>query len=75
MNSKRVNLSYTIELQEGEKLALPDEIISSIGTGKWLITVTPLSDSASLESIRDHRAFLRGYAPEDEGLYDDYPTR
>jgi hypothetical protein len=20
-------------------------------------------------------AFLKGYAPEDEGLYDDYPTR
>jgi hypothetical protein len=21
-----------------------------------------------------HEAFLKGYAPEDEGLYDDYPT-
>ncbi|MFB2898316.1 hypothetical protein ACE1CI_35820 [Aerosakkonemataceae cyanobacterium BLCC-F50] len=23
--------------------------------------------------IRDHTEFLNGYAPEDEGLYDDYP--
>jgi hypothetical protein len=23
-------------------------------------------------SIRNHSAFLNGYAPEDEGLYDDY---
>ncbi|ARV63301.1 hypothetical protein BZZ01_29370 [Nostocales cyanobacterium HT-58-2] len=25
-------------------------------------------------NIRSHDAFLKGYAPEDEGLYDDYPT-
>jgi hypothetical protein len=24
------------------------------------------------ESIRNHSAFLNGYIPEDEGLYDDY---
>ena len=26
-------------------------------------------------TIRQHDAFLNSYAPEDEGLYDDYPTR
>jgi hypothetical protein len=26
-------------------------------------------------AIRDHSAFLNGYAPEDEGLYDDAPAR
>jgi hypothetical protein len=25
-----------------------------------------------IDEIRDHSAFLNGYAPEDEGLYDDY---
>ena len=27
---------------------------------------------AKAEPIRDHSAFLNSYAPEDEGLYDDY---
>jgi hypothetical protein len=26
-------------------------------------------------AVRDHSAFLNGYADEDEGLYDDYPIR
>ena len=26
-------------------------------------------------SVRDHSAFLNGYAPQDEGLYDDAATR
>jgi hypothetical protein len=25
--------------------------------------------------LRNHSAFLKGYAPEDEGLYDGYPSR
>jgi hypothetical protein len=74
MNSKLVNLSYAIELQAGEKLTLPDEVINNIGAGQWLITITPVANSTQPEPIRDHQAFLNGYAPEDEGLYDDYPT-
>lgn len=27
-----------------------------------------------LATVRDHTAFLNGYAPEDEGLYDDVPA-
>lgn len=30
-----------------------------------------LSESEA-DGIRNHSAFLNGYAPEDEGLYDDY---
>ena len=30
------------------------------------------ASDALREVIRDHSAFLNSYAPEDEGLYDDY---
>lgn len=68
MNIELVNLSYEVELQIGEQLALPNEMIRSVGAGRWLITITPLSDVGT----RPHDAFLNGYSPEDEGLYDDY---
>jgi hypothetical protein len=42
----------------------------------WMIlsTATKNEESSEPEStlIRNHSAFLNGYAPEDEGLYDDY---
>jgi hypothetical protein len=42
----------------------------------WMIlsTATKTEESSEPEStfIRNHSAFLNGYAPEDEGLYDDY---
>ncbi|WP_375473618.1 hypothetical protein [uncultured Nostoc sp.] len=28
-----------------------------------------------IESIRNHDGFLNGYAPEDEGLYDDFTSK
>ncbi|MGK7939352.1 MAG: hypothetical protein AB4062_04190 [Crocosphaera sp.] len=31
--------------------------------------------TSNINPIRNHQAFLNGYSPEDEGLYDDYPTR
>ena len=68
MNTQVVSLSCEIELLSGETLTLPDEIINQIGVGRWLISIAP----APLEPIRQHDAFLNGYAPEDEGLYDDY---
>jgi hypothetical protein len=30
------------------------------------------SSESEIDKIRNHSAFLNGYAPEDEGLYDDY---
>jgi hypothetical protein len=42
----------------------------------WMILSTATKNEKSLEpkstSIRNHSAFLNAYAPEDEGLYDDY---
>ncbi len=76
MLSKLIKLTYEIELQIGEPLALPDSLVESIGAGRWLITIEPFTDEEKTQVvIRQHDAFLNGYAPEDEGLYDDYPTR
>lgn len=35
--------------------------------------ILKLSKLSQTPKIRNHHAFLNGYAPEDEGLYDDYP--
>jgi hypothetical protein len=70
MQSQPVNLSYEIELQPGETLALPPELTTSVGA-RWLITIQPAPTPSSLLT-RNHSAFLNGYVPEDEGLYDDY---
>jgi len=74
MSTKLVNLTYEIELQTGEKLTLPDEVADRIGEGRWLITIALLTNEPASTIARRHHAFLNGYAPEDEGLYDDYST-
>jgi hypothetical protein len=74
MHSKLMNLTYEIELQTGETLILPESLVQNIGAGRWLITIQPLVEAKAV-STRSHDAFLKGYAPEDEGLYDDYPSR
>ena len=71
MNSQLVNLTVEVTLQPGEKLSLPQSLIDSVGAGDWLISIQPATASQTV--IRNHSAFLNGYAPEDEGLYDDYP--
>jgi hypothetical protein len=63
-------LFVDVELQPGEKLTLPESMAKIVGPGSWRILVQPIE-----EPVRDHSAFLSGYAPEDEGLYDDYPAR
>jgi hypothetical protein len=75
MNTRLVNLTYEIELQSGETLTLPDTIVNSIGAGRWLITIAPLTEDAAKSATRSHNAFLNGYSSEDEGLYDDYSAR
>jgi hypothetical protein len=67
MNGELAKLTFTIELEEGEKLTIPDSISQDIGKGKWLITIQPNSS----EFVRTHDAFLNSYSSEDEGLYDD----
>jgi hypothetical protein len=74
MKSDPINLTYEIELEPGEKLTLPESLVSSVGTGRWIVTVRPLPTAASAP-IRSHDAFHNSYASEDEGLYDDYPPR
>ncbi|GEM_PF-599532 len=71
MKDQLVEMTYEIELQPGEKLTLPRSLEESIGAGRWLLTVQPLGRPQ--QAIRDHTAFLNGYAPTDEGLYDDAP--
>ncbi|MBD2503249.1 hypothetical protein [Anabaena azotica] len=73
MNGELIKLIYEIELQPGEKLNLPESIVDSISNGRWVITIEQKAEK--IENIRSHDAFLKGYAPEDEGLYDDYPSR
>jgi hypothetical protein len=75
MKDLLVKLSYEVELEPGEKLTLPQALADSVGAGRWLITIRPLRTPASPSRTRAHSAFLSSYAPEDEGLYDDYPAR
>jgi hypothetical protein len=73
MKSDLINLTYEVELQPGEKLTLPESLVSSVGAGRWIVIVQPFPPMTT--PIRSHAAFLKSYAPEDEGLYDDYPPR
>jgi hypothetical protein len=74
MQSNLVNLTYEVNLAPGEKLSLPPTLVETIGAGRWLIIIRP-STLETTSLLRDHRAFLNSYAPEDEGLYDDYASR
>ena len=67
MGDDLTQLACEVELQPGEKLTLPPSLVENVGAGRWLITVQPVPSSVA--SIRRHDAFLSGYSPEDEGLY------
>jgi D-lyxose ketol-isomerase len=75
MKSELIQLSYEIELQPGEKLTLPLSLMESVGAGRWIITIQSVSTAGAPATTRRHDAFLNSYAPEDEGLYDDCPSR
>ncbi len=76
MTIQPMQLTYKISLNEGERLALPRELIDSIGAGEWLITVQPApSPSEDDAVVRDHSAFLNSYVPEDDLLYADLASR
>lgn len=70
MEYQLINLTYEIELKPGEKLTLPESIVNSLGSGRWLIRTE--QQPINSEIIRSHDAFLNGYVPEDEVLYDEY---
>jgi hypothetical protein len=65
-------LNFDVTLQPGEALSLPAEAAKILGPGHWLVSIKSIDASAGV--VRDHAAFLNSYAPEDEGLYDDYPA-
>jgi hypothetical protein len=68
MQSKLTEITCDVVLQPGEELTLPQEAAGIIGPGHWTVSIRPAGE----ETRRDHAAFLNSYAPEDEGLYDDY---
>lgn len=73
--SELLKLTCEIQLSPDEKLTLPTGLIENIGTGRWLITIEQIPTVTAPQITRNHNAFLNSYAPEDEGLYDNYPTR
>jgi hypothetical protein len=75
MRNSLINLTYEIELQPGEKLTLPESLVNTIGEGRWFLTIYPATERLEPPLFRSHAAFLNGYAPGDEGLYDDYSAR
>jgi hypothetical protein len=71
METKLTELVYDVRLRPGEPLSLPKDAAAIVGPGHWLVSIRPALDATD-NQIRDHAAFLNSYAPEDEGLYDDY---
>ena len=72
MKDQLIEVAYTVELEAGEKLTLPPDLVKTVGPGRWVLTVRPWMETGT-QPIRRHDAFLNGYAPEDEGLYEDLP--
>ena len=72
MSSKLYEITYDVQLQPGESLSLPEEAARILGPGHWRVSIRPADEVSQDERLRDHAAFLNSYAPEDEGLYDDY---
>lgn len=61
----------TVDLKPGEKLTLPASLADVVGPGRWVVSVRPCDAATETDTVRRHDAFLNGYAPQDEGLYDD----
>jgi hypothetical protein len=71
MDAKSTEITFDVHLQPGEPLTLPKDAAAIHGPGNWQITIRPTPVSPT-QLVRDHSAFLNSFAPEDEGLYDDY---
>lgn len=71
MKNQLIQMTFEVDLETGERLELPKNLLENLGAGKWLITIQPKNSQA----VRNHAAFLQSYAETDEGLYDDYPSR
>lgn len=65
-------LQTKVIIKDGEiRIRVPEDL-SNKEVNVIIIAEEELQKSADM--IRNHNAFLSGYEPEDEGLYDDYPT-
>jgi hypothetical protein len=71
MRSESNEIVCTVDVKPGEKLTLPPSLVDGIGPGRWVVSVRPCGATAETGEIRRHDAFLNGYAPQDEGRYDD----
>jgi hypothetical protein len=74
MNTQLNEIVYAITLKPGEPLSLPEGAANILGPGDWLVSIRPAGEPMG-DSQRDHSAFLASYAPEDDGLYDDFQAR
>jgi hypothetical protein len=72
MDSKPIEITYDVHLQPGESLCLPKDASEILGPGHWKISIRSADYDEPGILVRNHSAFLNSYAPEDEGLYDDY---
>ena len=77
MNPQSQVLTFEVTVEPGQRLTLPEDAVQELGAGRWLVSI---QRSESLERsaesgvktvVRDHGAFLKSYADEDESLYDD----
>jgi len=74
MQSKLTEVTYDIYVQPGEDFFLPKDLAKKLGPGHWQVSIRPIEENSEDKGVRLHGAFLNSYSPEDEGLYDDYPS-
>lgn len=63
-------LTYEVDLKPIEKLSLPESLTNNLSPGHWVVSIRKQPQAP--ETVQIYNAFLNSYAPEDEGLYDDY---
>lgn len=75
MDSKVTEITFDVQLQPGEALSFPPGVPQIVGPGHWLVSIRPADSGSASGPVRSHDAFMNSYAPEDDGLYDDYSSR
>lgn len=75
MKSQPIKLTYRIQINEDESFTLPKSLLNIIGAGDWLVTIEKINPDTNSNPIQEHQAFLNGYDPMDEELYDNYPAK
>ena len=71
MNNQFFERVCTVDVKPGEKLTLPASLVDGVGPGRWRVSLRLCDAAAETSEVRRHDAFLNGYAPQDEGLYND----